>query len=178
YTSHLPICPRPSPFPYTTLFRSNAVSKATIVAAVATKGGTIEKLTAPKATADTHKYSTNTVRRCVCPKDSNRWCMCALSAANGEFPCETRRITAQTKSKTGTKTAAVTTIKGLTSATISAVPDSGCVILPDAEVDAAAKSTPRSMAPDSPINIREGSKLCGKKPIHMPTKPAEMIAGG
>ena len=64
--------------------------------------------------------------------------MCALSAENGERPCDRRRITAQTRSRTGINTAAATTIMGDINATISTVPYRDMLILPDAEMDAAA----------------------------------------
>ena len=35
-----------------------------------------------------------------------------------------------------------------------------------------------SIAPESPIKIRAGSKLWGKKPAQIPTRMAQIIAGG
>ena len=52
------------------------------------------------------------------------------------------------------------------------------VILPEAETQPAANSRPMSMEPESPMKIRAGAKLCGRKPAHTPTSTVEMIAGG
>ena len=67
-----------------------ATNNAVMDKPTATGAGTMEKDTAPKATADTQRYSTSTVRRCVCPNDNRRWWICALSAENGERPWNNR----------------------------------------------------------------------------------------
>ena len=145
---------------------------------VAHSGGTMEYATAPTATTNTHVYSSNTTFRCECPNVKSRWCRCFLSALNGDCPLRTRRTTAITRSSSGTATAANTTMMGDNNATMSTAPYSPILILPLADVDAAASRNPMSMEPESPMKIRDGSKLCGRKPAHTPTNPAAMIAGG
>ena len=50
-------------------------------------------------------------------------------------------------------------------------------ILPDALVVAAASSNPMSIEPESPMKIRAGLKLCGRKPRQAPASTAAMSAG-
>ena len=52
------------------------------------------------------------------------------------------------------------------------------LIFPEADVEAAASSKPMSMEPESPMKMREGSKLWGRNPAHIPTSAAAMMAGG
>ena len=45
-------------------------------------------------------------------------------------------------------------------------------------VIAAAESTsPTSIEPESPMKIRAGAKLCGRKPTHAPARAADSSAG-
>ena len=78
----------------------------------------------------------------------------------------------------GTLSAAMTTMIGDISASASAVPYIDGEIRPDADTDAPASMRPMSMAPESPMKMRAGSKLCGRKPMHAPSRQAEIIAGG
>ena len=50
-------------------------------------------------------------------------------------------------------------------------------IWPVSVIAEAARSSPRNIAPESPINIRAGWKLCGKKPIHIPITTAVIKEG-
>src|SRR5699024_10835045 len=89
-----------------------------------------------------------------------------------------RRMTASARSSSGTDTAAMTTMTGDISARTSAVPYIDGEIRPEAETDAPASIRPMSMAPESPMKMRAGSKLCGRKPRQAPSRQAEIIAGG
>src|SRR5882757_2193981 len=57
-------------------------------------------------------------------------------------------------------------------------PHETCEIGPAAVVDAAASISPISIEPESPMKMRAGSKLCGKKPRHAPASTTEITAGG
>jgi len=44
-------------------------------------------------------------------------------------------------------------------------------------IAAAERSNPKNIAPESPIKIRAGWKLCGRKPRHIPTTIAVISEG-
>ncbi len=63
------------------------------------------------------------------------------------------------------------TTSGASVATTSLVLTSAGVTLPVVEIVAAASSSPRSRAPESPMNSRAGKKLCGRKPMQQRSAP-------
>ncbi|SKY07593.1 Uncharacterised protein [Mycobacteroides abscessus subsp. abscessus] len=76
------------------------------------------------------------------------------------------------------KTTAATRIRGESSVNTSAGPYAFTAIRPDALVDAAASIKPMSIAPESPMKILAGEKLCGRNPRQAPASATEISAGG
>ena len=92
-----------------------------------------------------------------------------------------RRTTAISRSSSGTKTTAASTTTGANRASRS-VPAPEPVspsmkIRPDSLVVAAASISPISIEPESPMKIRAGLKLCGRKPRQAPASTAASSAG-
>ena len=83
-----------------------------------------------------------------------------------------------TRSSIGTNIAAATTITGESRTIMSWGPYRLCEIFPEALVEAAARTSPISMDPESPMKIRAGWKLWGRNPMSAPARTAVTSAGG
>jgi hypothetical protein len=94
------------------------------------------------------------------------------------MPRRVRRMTAMTRSMNGMKSTAIGTSSGRVSGSRVAAESKVCGSIWPVAVTAAADSmSPTSIEPESPMKMRAGLKLCGRKPRHAPASTAVMIAG-
>ena len=83
---------------------------------------------------------------------------------------------ANNASRAGTSITAITSRNGDNRTNMSLAPYELCEIGPAAVVDAAASMRPISIEPESPMKMRAGWKLWGRKPAHAPARTAAISA--
>ena len=111
------------------------------------------------------------------PISSSRWCRWALSGANGERPDRVRRTTASSRSTNGTASTANGSSSGSSAGNVvdgGSASKSNC---PVRLVTDAASMRPMSIDPLSPMKMRAGLKLWGRKPRHAPASTAAISVG-
>src|SRR6266511_4283664 len=119
-----------------------------------------------------HRYISSTACRWLCPKSMSRWWMCSLSAWVTGRPRRIRRRMARTTSRKGTARMTSGTRTGIENAARSP-PDGGTKFRPTPEIVAAARSSPSSIDPESPMKIRAGWKFQGRNPRAPPAASAD-----
>jgi hypothetical protein len=83
-----------------------------------------------------------------------------------------------TRSTNGMKSTATGTRRGSVSGSRDAAESKDCgSTRPVAVTAAAASMRPTSIDPESPMKMRAGLKLCGRKPRHAPARTAVIRAG-
>ena len=131
--------------------------------------------TGKEATA-AHRYMTSTARRWECPAARSRWCMCMRSGWVGLSPFRVRRTIAIIMSVRGSRRTASGRRIGMKAGRArepSKLPGSICPVTMMVE---AAETSPSCIAPESPMKMVAGLKLCGRKPTHTPMSAATMVA--
>ncbi len=101
-----------------------------------------------------------------------------MSGANGDCPRLIRRTKANSRSTNGI----ARTATGMSSGSASGKDPNALLntcgsVLVVAVVAAADSMRPTSIDPESPMKIRAGEKLCGRKPMHVPARAAVSNVG-
>ena len=117
-----------------------------------------------------HRYNTIAALFWELPDASNLWCKCNLSGANGDLPELVRRKIANPKSSNGIARTANGKKSGNNAGPMFSSDIALASICPVRVIADAARISPNNIDPESPINMRAGFELCGKKPMHNPIK--------